>query len=349
MERILIVRLGAMGDVLHGLPAAAALRRALPAAHIGWVIEPRWAELLCAAGEARAAPRSPLKPLVDVVYEVDTRGLRSASAWAWKQAADTLRRIRAAKYEAAIDFQGSMKSGLVAFGSGAREVAGFARTREAAAAMFYQRALAVSAKHVVEQNLELLAAAVGEKMAPAPSELPHDRGADAWCELELRKRGRFDYALLSPGVGWGAKRWPAERYGEVARRLAAEGLASFINTGPGEEKLARAVEAASGGTAFSVPCSLGLLIALTRRAKLFIGGDSGPLHLAAALGIPVVAIFGPTDPARNGPYGTRSAVLRNTESRTSYSHVATPDAGLVAITADQLVEAARQLLKAGNG
>jgi heptosyltransferase-1 len=348
MERILIVRLGAMGDVLHALPAVGALRRALPAAQIGWIIEPRWAELLCAPGEARTAPRSPLKPLVDVVYEVDTRALRSPSGWEWKQAAKTLRRIRAAKYEVAIDFQGSMKSGLLAALSGAREVIGFAKTREAPAAMFYKRALTVSAKHVIEQNLELVAA-VAENIAPAPSELPQDRGADAWCQLELRKRGRFDYALLSPGVGWGAKRWPAERYGEVAKRLTADGLAAFINTGPGEAKLAREVEAASGGAAVSVPCTLGLLIALTRRAKLFIGGDSGPLHLAAALGIPVVALFGPTDPERNGPYATRSAVLRSAESRTSYSHVATEDPGLTAITVDQVVETARKLLKGGNG
>ena len=348
MERILIVRLGAMGDVLHGLPAAAALRRAHSSAHIGWAIEPRWAELLCAPGEARNAPRSPLKPLVDVVYEVDTRALRSASWWAWRQAGNTLRRIRAEKYEVALDLQGSMKSGLLASLSGAREIVGLARTREGPATMFYDRALETSAKHVVEQNLEL-AAAVAENIAPAAAELPQDRGADAWCELELRKRGRFDYALLSPGVGWGAKRWPAERYGEVAKKLATQGVVSFINAGPGEEKLAREVEAASDGAAARIPCTLGLLIALTRRAKLFIGGDSGPMHLASALGIPVVAIFGPTDPARNGPYGARSTVLRSDQSRTSFSHVAAQDPGLMTITADQVVEAARELLRSGGG
>ncbi|MCI0356635.1 MAG: glycosyltransferase family 9 protein [Acidobacteria bacterium] len=348
MERILIVRLGAMGDVLHGLPAVAALRRAFPSAQIDWVLEPRWAELLCAAGEARTAPRSPLKPLVDVVYEVDTRALRSASGWEWKQAADTLRRIRRVKYEAALDLQGSMKSSLIAALSGAREIVGFEKTREGPAAMFYNQRVMARARHIIEQNLELAATLAGN-IAPAPAELPQDRGADSWCELELRKHGRYDYALLSPGVGWGAKRWPAERYGEVARRLAAEGLASYINAGPGEEKLACDVEAASGGTAARISCSLGLLIALTRRAKLFIGGDSGPTHLAAALGIPVVAIFGPTDPERNGPYGARAVVLRSAESRTSYSHTVTEDPGLRNITADQVAEAAQKLLKGGHG
>ncbi len=348
MDRILIVRLGAMGDVLHGLPAAAALRRDLPSARIDWVIESRWAELLCAAGEARTAPRSPLKPLVDTVYEVDTRALRSASGWEWKQAAKTLRRIRAVKYDAAIDLQGAMKSGLIAALSGARETIGFARTREAPAALLYDRRITTQARHVVEENLELVATVAGS-IAPAPAELPSDRGADAWCELELRKRGRYDYVLLSPGVGWGAKRWAPERYGEVAKRMAAEGLASFVNTGPGEEKLAREVEAASAGHAARIHTSLGLLIALIRRAKLVIGGDSGPTHLAAALGIPVVAIFGPTDPARNGPYGTRSVVLRSAESRTSYSHVATPDPGLSSITADQVVESAVKVLRDQHG
>jgi heptosyltransferase-1 len=349
MERILIVRLGAMGDVLHGLPAAAALRRTLPAARIDWLIESRWAELLCAPGEARTAPRSPLKPLVDTVYEVDTRALRSGSTWAWKQAAGTLRRLRGVKYDAALDFQGSMKSALIAALSGAGETAGFARTREAPAAMLYDRRIAATARHVVEQNLELAAAATGSNLAPAPAELPNDRGADGWCELELRKRGRYDYVLLSPGVGWGAKRWPAERYGQVAKRLAAEGLACFVNAAPGEELLAREVEAASAGHAARIHSTLGLLIALTRRAKLVIGGDTGPTHLAAALGIPVVAIFGPTDPERNGPYGTRSLVLRSEQSRISYSHAAATDPGLLNITAEQVVEAAIKVLRNQHG
>jgi heptosyltransferase-1 len=153
------------------------------------------------------------------------------------------------------------------------------------------------------------------------------------------------FALINPGAGWGAKQWPAERYGGVARALAGDGLIPFINFGPGEEKLANQVETASGGKARPVTCSVGELIALTRRARLFIGGDTGPLHLAAALQVPVVAIFGPTDPARNGPYGTRSIVLRNSESRTSLSHTSAPDPGLLQITSEEAIAAARTLLK----
>ena len=142
---------------------------------------------------------------------------------------------------------------------------------------------------------------------------------------QLKERGIQDFALLNPSAGWGAKQWPAERYGQVAKQLAEAGVKSLINFGPGEEDTARAVEAASGGSAEMFTGSLTQLIALTRRARLFIGGDTGPMHLAAALSIPVVGIFGPTDPARNGPFGTRNIVLRSPSSTTSYKHWDQPD------------------------
>jgi heptosyltransferase-1 len=123
-----------------------------------------------------------------------------------------------------------------------------------------------------------------------------------------------------------------------------EGVQSIVNHGPGEESLAREVENASDGAARSFQCSISELVALTRRAKLFVGGDTGPMHLAAALTIPVVAIFGPTDPARNGPYGTRSMVLRNPESSTSHARIAQPDKAMLEITVDAVVDAARTLL-----
>jgi heptosyltransferase-1 len=126
--------------------------------------------------------------------------------------------------------------------------------------------------------------------------------------------------------------------------LAAIGLPSILNCGPGEATLALAAEAASEGAAKTIKCSITDLIALTRRAKLFIGGDTGPLHLAAALRVPVVAIFGPTDPARNGPYGTSSVVLRHPESPTSHTRRAVPDEGMLEITAQAVVDAARTLL-----
>jgi heptosyltransferase-1 len=154
-----------------------------------------------------------------------------------------------------------------------------------------------------------------------------------------------DFAILNPGAGWGAKRWPAERYGQVAKELAKDGLCSLVNYGPGEEELAVAVEAAGEGTARKISCSVSELIALTRRARLLIGGDTGPMHLAAALKIPVVAIFGPTNPARNGPFGTQSIVLRSASSLTDHTRHREPEHGLLRITVGEVIAATRKLLQ----
>jgi heptosyltransferase-1 len=198
---------------------------------------------------------------------------------------------------------------------------------------------------VIEQNLAVASAVAGVALRAPSVELPHDVAAEQRIDQKLAGIGEF--AILNPGAGWGAKRWPAERYGRVARGLARDGIRSILNCGPGEEQLAHEAETASEGTAKPVQCSISELIALTRRAKLFVGGDTGPLHLAAALRIPVVAIFGPTDPARNGPYGTRSVVLRNPESTTSHTRRAQPDEGMLEINEDAVVSAARRLLGGG--
>jgi heptosyltransferase-1 len=201
---------------------------------------------------------------------------------------------------------------------------------------------------VVEQNLSVAQALVRQATTQPAADIACDLPCDAEAEERIRKRlaaqSIGDFAILNPGAGWGAKRWPAERYGEVARELAGRGVRSILNYGPGEEELVRAAEAGSDGTAQAMSCSITELIALTRRARLFIGGDTGPLHLAAALRVPVVAIFGPTDPVRNGPYGTRSIVLRSAESLTTHSRRAKPDDGLLGIGSATVVAAANQLL-----
>jgi heptosyltransferase I len=163
----------------------------------------------------------------------------------------------------------------------------------------------------------------------------------------VRSRQLSDFAMLNPGAGWGAKQWPTERYGDLASGLGATGLRCLVNFGPGEETLARAVESASGGAAQAIPCSLSELIALTRRARLFVGGDTGPLHLAVALQVPVVAIFGPTNPARNGPHGERSVVLRSPGSTTTHARRRRPDPGLLTISTHDVLNAARRLLEQG--
>jgi heptosyltransferase I len=346
IDRLLIVRLSAMGDVIHTLPAAYALREAFPSAVIGWLIEERWAELLCAPGSPRRGRRSPQRPLADWVHTVNLTGWHKSlfAIPTLQQIATVWNDVRSAHYDVAVDLQGAIRSAVLARWSGARAVYGAAEPRESAASLWYTRKVIASGTHVVEQNLSV-AAAIAEKKVMLPRvELPRHVEAEERVRQRLSEQGIGDFAILNPGAGWGAKRWPAERYGHVARRLAESGVRSVLNYGPGEETLAQEAEAASAGAAMAMKSSITELIALTRRARLFIGGDTGPMHLAAALRLPVVAIFGPTDPARNGPFGTRSIALRNPASATSHARRTAPDEGLMEIETDAVAAAAKGLL-----
>jgi heptosyltransferase-1 len=344
-DSLLIVRLSAMGDIIHTLPAATALRQAFPHATLGWLVEERWAELLCTLRYPRSGPRSPQRPLVDRVHSVNTSEWRHApfSFNTWQQMAVGLSQLRGIQYDAVIDFQGAVRSALLARWSGAPVVYGSTQPRENAASMFYTRSVLPNGTHVVQQALALAGAISPTQMVEPQVELPVDPYAEhKIADLTANVSG---FAILNPGAGWGAKRWPADRYGQVAKELAKDGLCSLVNYGPEEEELAVAVEAAGEGAARRISCSVSELIALTRRARLLIGGDTGPMHLAAALKIPVVAIFGPTNPARNGPFGTPSIVLRSASSMTDHTRHREPEQGLLEITVGEVVAAARQLLQ----
>lgn len=342
MAKILIVRLGAMGDILHALPAVTAIRAALPDATIGWLVEERWADLL-AAGEIR--------PVVNLIHAVNTKRWRSAflhpsiirSILAAKKA------VQSVHYDVALDFQGAIKSAWFARLTGASSKAGFVNPREPLARFFYSQKFSRSGEHVIEQNHALAAQALkqylgGKNLELLAPQLPRDRNAESWADGEIRRLGIASFVIMNPGAGWGAKQWPPERYGQVAQTLARHNLKTLVNAARGEEALALAVIAASQGHAFEISCTISQLIALTRRARLFIGGDTGPLHLAAALGVPVVGLFGPTDPARTGPFGVRAVALRHPESKTTFSHHEHPDEGLLKISVDEVVSAARHLL-----
>ncbi len=349
-NRILVVRLSAMGDVIHTLPAVHFLRETFPEAHIGWLIEDRWAELLCAPGAARRGPRSAARPLVDEVHTVRLKDWRRNpfSLSTAQQVAKIWNDVRDAGYDAAIDLQGAMRSAVLAQWSGARVVYGAAEACETPASLWYSRKVIARGQHIVEQNLSL-----AEGMAEPSKEIsrsdirfdfPRDKRVEAETERHLTQHGIGEFAILNPGAGWGAKRWPVERYGEVARALGEMGICPLVNYGPDEEDLFRAVLAASEGRARPAKGSITELIALTRRARIFIGGDTGPLHLAAALRVPVVGIYGPTDPARNGPFGTRSIVLRSAGSLTSHVRRREVEEGLLGIGSKAVVEAAQKLL-----
>ncbi len=352
MAKILIVRLGAMGDILHALPAVTAIREALPDATIGWLVEEKWSELLTAAGrKASANAVSPQKPVVNNIHTVDTKRWRrhffrpSATA----ELLGALKRVRKIEYDVAVDFQGAIKSGLFARIGNAANIAGFQDPRESAARIFYRQKFCRCGEHVIEQNRALAAQALksqlnGQSLKLSAPQLPSDPAAESWADAEIARLGIASFAIMNPGAGWGAKQWPSERFGEVARALAAHNIKTLVNASGDEAALASAVVRASGGHAFHLRCTIGQLTALTRRARMFLGGDTGPLHLAAALGIPVVGLYGPTEPGRTGPFGTRAITLRHPDSQTTTSHHREIEAGLLKISAEEVISASRHLL-----
>jgi heptosyltransferase-1 len=346
VRSIVAVRLGAMGDLIHAIAAVSALRAARPACKIGWVVEKRWSELLCASGFAPRGERSRQRPLVDDLFTLDIRALRSnpISPAIWKEMRICFAELRSAGYEQVVDIQGSLRSALIASLSGAAESWGESHPREAPAAILYRHRVSVPGSHVAQQNLALISAAAGIPLDDCAPLLPRDAGSAKWCEQLLTGRAS-GFCILNPGAGWGAKCWPPSSFAEVARRLAEVGIRSLVNFGPGEKPLAQQVADASGGAAEAISCTVSQLVELTRRAGLFIGGDTGPMHLAAALGVPVVGLFGPTNPERNGPWGTRSIVLRSRQSATSYHHTSRPDEALQSISPTEVAAAALALLQ----
>jgi heptosyltransferase-1 len=352
----LIVRLGAMGDVLHALPAVAMLRRALPEARIGWVIERRWRELLCAPEVELEGSRGVGRPLVDEVHLVDTRAWRKRllGAETRRDFLAAARGLRLRKYDAALDMQGSIKSAVVAKLSGAKTILGFREPREQAARLFYDSLVDGRAEHVIEKYVEVVQTWLEEiglsratsTLQPGTALLPRNKASESRVHAALKSMGleRSALAILNPGAGWGAKQWAPACYGGLATRLASRGVRSVINYGPGEESLAREAVASSNGNAVALFSSLSELMALARRAALFVGGDTGPMHLAALLGVKTVALFGPTDPARNGPYWAGTRVLRDPSSVTNYSHKRAEDSGLEKITVERVMAEIDELL-----
>jgi heptosyltransferase-1 len=288
VKRALIVRLGSLGDVVHAIPVAASLRSAYPSAQIDWVTDPIYL------------------PLIGLVEGVDRAIGLDARAWlpgARGNVVSVLAALRRSAYDVVLDLQGLLKSAMLARAVGARRTVGFSRThlREPAARLFYSESVSAGgAVHVIQQNLAV-SAALGaiDRSVRFPVRVPESAAvADVARELG----GGF--ALLNPAGAWPNKRWPPSRFGAVAQALErSHGLPSIVMWGPGEQALAEAVAVASGGAArVSPPMSIPDLLALAHASRVMVSGDTGPLHLAAAVGTPVVALFGPTRPERNGPW-----------------------------------------------
>ena len=342
--RVLILRLGAMGDILHALPAVTALRAKHPEWFIGWAVEPQWRGLLAVEG---IETRGQAMPLVDQLHIVPAKewARRPLSARTLEQVRQIKCDLRAARYDVCLDLQGAVRSAMLGKWAHPQRLIGEEKPREWAAQYLFDEHIPTNRTHVIEQAVEVANAVAREELPIMLPWLPISESAERYCDSQLTVFGGKPFVILNPGAGWGAKRWPTERYGEVARFLAQKGFGVVINSGPGEETLASELNAASGNVALTLSPALDELIALTRRSSLVIAGDTGPLHLASALGKSVVGIFGPTDPARNGPFGGKFRVLRHPESKRDHSRRAEPEAGLLTISPDEVWSAAMELLK----
>jgi heptosyltransferase-1 len=304
--RILVVRLGAMGDVIHTLPAVASLKHSLPYSRITWIVESKWQALLEG------------NPYVEQVIPLDRRtpgGLLG-----------TGRELRAVRFDFAVDFQGLTKSAIVATLARAERIFGFGDSREAPASWFYSTRIRPRGVHMVERNLELAEAAGATNLLrtfPIPNGSP---------EGTLPKS---DFVLACPSAGWGGKEWPLEFYSALGARLRRETGLTLVLNGPQPPVVENTHSHVSG---------LAGLIDATRRAVAVVGLDSGPLHLAAALGKPGVAIYGPTDPSINGPYASAITLLRSPDAATTYKRLREPHASMRAVGPEAVFEALKPVL-----
>jgi heptosyltransferase-1 len=327
--RFLLIRLGSLGDIIHALPAASALRDTFPTARIEWAVEQKWRRLLEGNSD------------ISEIISVDRK---SAGGMA-----GTWQKLRSARYDCAIDFQALYKSAILAYASGAPKRVGFQSSyaREGFASLLYTDRVNPRGPHKVDHNLALAEHAGAKNGKPRfPLMIRREDEQAVARELDARKIEKF--FVLNPGGGWRSKCWPAQRYGELHHKLVElYGFGGIITTGPGEHDLAEQVIASAGEPApAAIPLALGPLMALLRRAKFVVSADTGPLHLAVALTAPVVALFGPTDPARNGPYSADDVVVRNPRYiQTTYRRGDDYSPAMLSITLDQAFEAVAERLK----
>ena len=321
-KRFLVLRMSALGDIVHTLPAVHALREAFPSALIDWLVDEKWAPIL--AGNR------------------DISNIVAMNRGSWRKVMSTVARLRRARYDVAIDFQSLYRSAMIGWLSGAPERLGFSAqySRERGAALFYTQHVQPKRGHKIEHNLELVES-VGARAEKIAFPLADDAQAAEEVKRILCENGVNEYCVLSPGGGWASKCWPAERYGELARALAERyGWTSVVSFGPGEEGLVETVRRTAGSAEpFVQRFNLKQLVPLLRRAKLVIAGDTGPLHLASALGTPVIGLYGPTDPARNGPFSAGGAVVRKAGYETTYKRGKAFSESMLAISVDDVLKA----------
>ena len=309
MNRILIVRLSALGDIVHALPVLFAIKRYLPSVSVDWLVEENYAPVLALVPELdrRIIVRARAGGVSDKTVTF-SRGLGYLRAMSF---------LRSQNYDAALDLQGLIKSAMWARASGAKRVIGFDRghLREPQAAMLYSETVTPpGAGHVIDKNLAVLEA-LDVPDTPMEIRLQASSSSEVVAAI-VAAGGPRKFIVLNPGAAWPNKRWPADRFGAVAAALYRRTrLRSLITWGPSERALAESVVASSGGAALLAPAtSVGDLAVLMRDAAVAVSGDTGPLHIAAAMGTPLVGLYGPTWPERNGPWDPKDHAISRADS-----------------------------------
>jgi len=341
--RVVLVRLSALGDIVHTWPLAEALRIEQPDMHLTWVVE------------------EPFQPMVEGHPSVDNVITVATKRWRrqvlGRQTRAEIARLRGRfnelQPELTIDSQGVAKSAMIARLSGAPLRIGLARPwrRERLAGLAYTSTLhgSSSHRHVVATNLELVRAAGGNP--PSEIQVPNGRWLrDRLSDRELPEPVAGPCVVLIPGAGWASKEIPVDTLAEVARGLAAPTLEVIVAWGPGERVRAEAVVGRAGSSARLAPrTDLCELVLLLSQARLVIGGDTGPVHLAASLGVPTLAVFTATDWQRNGPLGPRTDVISGTDTWCGGPSAAPHANPIRTITAVEVVDRAGELLADGTG
>lgn len=328
--RVLITRLSAVGDCVHTLPVATAIRARYPRAMIAWCVE------------SGAAPLVQSHPAVNRTVVLKKGWLNSPNT-VW----EARKKLRALKCDVVIDPQSLSKSALAGWLSGARTRIGFAppQGREIAPWLHTVR-IERTKEHVVDSYLQLLAPLNIANVTPRFA-IKTDEAALSSIDKFMFHTGLApSYAVINPGAGWDSKLWPAERYARVAEHLghSAELRSVVVWAGDRERQWAEEIVAASGGHAVLAPkTSLLELACLIKSAKLFVGSDTGPLHLAAALDIPCVAMYGPTAPAVCGPYGSRHITIYKPQSKAEMRR--SDNSAMAAIGVTEVCHACDQLLE----
>ena len=304
LRRVLIIKLGSLGDIVHTLPAVAALKGSHPETQIDWLVERKCSILL------------KNNPLIHEVIEVDTQRWRQRlfSPKVLVELKCLTSRLRGNHYDVALDFQGLWKSAAFGYVSGAKHLVGFDKRalKEPGCRIFYDSRVLPRAEstHVIEICSELVHS-LGVETNGLRFDLNTSTEDDAYVSSQLGLQQVDDFMILNPGGGWVTKNWDPGNYAALHLRLRqTTRLRTLLTWGPGEEDLIKQIlQACQWDPPVAFPTTIPQFIALVRRAKLFVGGDTGPMHLASACGVPVVAIFGPTDPLRNGPFSKKDIVI----------------------------------------